>query len=203
MGVDIQIVGVDVLRKLLDDMPEELFENTKKQFNKSGLNIHRDITTPMKTGENGLQSRTGNLARSIKHNLSGNNLGTLGMEVFTKSIYSRIHEKGGTIRGKNKFLGLGRGPLLSIPTSVNKTAAGVTRMSPSAVFSAGGYIGMAYVFIPKQGLQNRLSIILNDEAMYTFAKQVTIKPTLNMVNTSVGELPTLLSNLNKTMFEGL
>lgn len=201
MTLTSQAIGVDSLQKLLKKLPETLFENTKKEFNRSGLNIHSGITFPMKTGANKLQSRTGNLARSIRHKLSGSALGDLGMSVFTDSPYARIHEKGGTIVGKDKFLGLGRGPLLSIPTSANKTRAGVTRMSPTAVFNAGGKIGMAYVFIGG-GIRSQLAIILNNEAMYTFAKKVTINPSLNMIKTATNEVPTLLSNLNKVLLEG-
>lgn len=197
----IEAVGLNELQKALQNIPERLFDNVKKQFNSSGLDIHNRITLPMQSGANGLQSRSGNLARSITHDITGTTLKTLSMSVNTNSIYAMIHEKGGTIKGKDKFLFLGRGPLLSIPTQANKTGSGVTRYTPTAIFAAGGYIGQAYVFVPGSGMQSRTAMILNGEAMYTFASKVTIKPTLKMVSSAYDEVPTLLSNLDKTLLD--
>jgi len=197
MAVQVQVIGVDEVREMLDIMPEVLFDNTKKAFSKNVLTIQRNITKPMKTGVNGLQSRTGNLAKSIKPKVYGKNLKDLGASVTTDSVYAPIHEKGGDIIAKNAYLNLQGGPFLNIPAKANMTAAGIMRESAMVVFNTGGYI--IKINAPKA----RYAVLKAGKVMFWLVKQVTIKPTLKMIKSAEDEVPTLLSSLNTVIFEGL
>lgn len=72
-----------------------------------------------------LQSRTGNLRRSLGFQVSGSRLDDLRLAVFSAGTkYANLQENGGTIRPK-------RGDYLTIPIADNLTPSGVPRY-PSA-----------------------------------------------------------------------
>ena len=195
--VTTQVIGVDEVKNLLDELPEALFTNTRKEISRSLFNIQSGITKPMKSGVYGLQSRTGNLARSIQTKLEGKTLETLQGSVFTNSLYAPIHELGGTVTAKKAYTKLRGGPFLNIPAAANKTPVGITRLTAGSVFAQGGYI------IPIKAPKAKYAVMLNGKPMFWLVKQVTISPTLRMEKTAEDEIPTLLSNLNKLLFEGL
>jgi len=136
------------------------------------------------------------LAKSIKPKTTGTSIESLHSEVFTDSIYARIHESGGTINAKNKYINVPGGPFLNIPLSANKTPAGVMRENARSVFASGGYI-----FKSKKG--NWIVMSGNDVPMFVLKKQVTIPARLEFVKTATDEVPTLISNLNKVLLDGL
>lgn len=195
--LDVAVVGIDEVVTLLKDMPEELFKNSKKEIARSTFNTQAAITKPMKVGANGLQSRTGNLARSIQTSVTGTKLEDLRGRVFTDSLYAPIHEKGGLITAKRAYKGLAGGPFLNIPADANKTPAGVMRETARTVFATGGYI------IKINAAKARYAVIKNGKVMFWLVKSVRIKASLNMVKSAEDEVPTLLSNLNNVLLQGL
>jgi len=191
------LIGVDEVRNLLQGFPKHLFDKAKKEVSRSVFNVQKAIVSPMKTGANDLQSRTGNLARSIKTRVIGTSLKTLSGKVDTESIYAPIHEIGGTITAKKAYSNLQGGPFLNIPSSQNKTAAGVMRKSATVVFSEGGYI------IPINAPKARYAVMLGGIPMFWLVKSVYIKARLKMMKSASDEVPTLLSNINNILLEGL
>jgi hypothetical protein len=111
-----QVAGLNEVRELLDELPEHLYDKTKKEFARSVFNVQQNITAPMKTGQNGLQSRSGNLARSIKFLVTGKTLDALKGRVYTKSIYAPLHEEGDIVNAKRAYKFLPGGPYLNIPS---------------------------------------------------------------------------------------
>lgn len=195
--ITVDVVGTDEVLKLLNEIPDHLYDETKKEVSRSVFNVQGAITQPMKTGVYGLQSRTGNLARSITPEVSGKTLDKLKGTISTESIYAPIHELGGKITANNAYKRLEGGPFLNIPASANRTPVGVTRMSSTAVFAQGGYI------VKIKAPRARYAVMLNGKAMFWLVKDVTIKPTLRMQISADEEVPTLLSNLNKVLLKGL
>lgn len=195
--IDVKVVGMDEVIGLLGDMPKQLFTKAKQQIAKSTFNTQRSITQPMKSGIKGIQSRTGALARSIQTTVTSNTLDDIRGRVFTKSIYAPIHEIGGIVRAKRAYLGLEGGPFLNIPASANKTASGVMRESARTVFATGGYI------IKINAAKAKYAVIKNGSVMFWLVKSVRIKARLNMIKSGEDEIPTLLSNLNDVLLQGL
>ncbi len=193
--VTTEVVGLSAVNDLLSDIPEELFKNSKKEISRSVLNVQKGITKPMRTGQFGLQSRTGNLAKSIQTKVTGTTLRTLGGTVFTNSIYAQPHELGLKITAKNAYKGVPGGPYLNIPLSANKTPAGIMRETPRTVFLTGGFI--------VRSRNGNWLVMKNNRAMFVLKQSVQLKKTLGMVNEGEDEVPTLLSNLNNVLLEGL
>jgi len=181
----------------LKDFPEQLFSNAKREFSRSVFNVQSNITRPMRSGMKGLQSRSGNLARSIQAFVEGDKLDKLTGFVNTDSIYAPIHETGGTITAKNAYLNLPGGPYLNIPSSLNKTPAGITRFTAAVAFSQGAYI------IPINAPKAKYAVMLDGNPLFWLVSSVNIKPTLGMVQTGEDEIPTLLSNLNQTLLDNM
>lgn len=196
----IEIEGLDEVRKLLADMPEAIFVETKKSLAKTVLTIQRNIIL----GFNGdasvsLQTRTGNLQKSVKTENTGTDLDSLKSSVFTKSIYAPIHEEGGTIKAKRAFRGLEGGPYLAIPSDANKTKAGVTRFSPTDAFNLGASIR-------KIRNPNKARFFILDESLgplFWLVPSVIIKARLGMQKATDKQIPFLIEDLNKVLLEGL
>jgi len=195
-----EVTGVEEVNEMLNDLPEYLFEVAKKEIQRATLSAQKKTVQPLSKGVNGLQSRSGNLARSIQTEIKGSNLGTLRGYLFTKSPYAPVHEYGAegnnAIKAKNAYTSLPGGPFLNIPSSNNKTGAGITRLTARDVFSQGGYI--IKINAPKA----QYAVMLGDKAMFWLVKSVEIKARLNMNKTAVDEVPTLLSNLDKDLLIG-
>jgi len=186
------VVGNEEVLNLLKELPEELFLSARKTIAISTFSVHAKVSSY----SGGLKNRSGRLRRSLIPVVKGDRIQTLAGSVSTNVIYAPIQEKGGVVRAKNKYVGVPGGPYLNIPLSANKTAAGVLRQNARSVFSAGGYIIKS-----KKG--NYIVMSGENIPMFVLVKQVTIKPRLNMIKSAEDEVPTLLSNLNSILFEGL
>ncbi len=200
MADPIQIQGLDEVKKLLADMPDAIFTEVKKSLANTVLTIQKNVVL----GFNGdasksLQTRTGNLQRSIKTENTGTDLSTLRSSVFTKSIYAPIHEEGGTIKAKNAFLGLEGGPYLAIPSDLNKTKAGVTRFSPRDAFSAGASIRRL-----RNPVKAQFMVIDKDLGpLFWLVPEVIIKARLGLQSETDKQIPNLIDELNDVLLEGL
>lgn len=186
-SMSVNITNLREVVSYLDSMPAQTSVQAKAAFTGAATRADAQIKD---NATNILKVRTGTLRRSINMEVKGTDLKSLKASVFSKSIvggsevvYAPIHEYGGTITATDKYMGVPGGPYLNIPTSQNKTAAGVTRLQAREVFNAGGYIGGRTVF--------------NAEGtpMFWLTKSVTIKPRLGMVDAANDEVPTLLSDL--------
>lgn len=187
--------GIPELKDLLDILPEHVFKETSSAFKKASLGAQSTIINRFGT-ENGLNSRTGLLRRSIKVSNKGNTIDTLKSSVFTDVKYAPIQETGGTIRAKNKYTGVPGGPYLNIPLTANKTGAGVMRRDARSIFSTGG-------FIIKSKAGNYLVMSGEGIPMFVLKKQVTIPARLGMQKAVEEQVPTLLSTLNDTLLKGI
>lgn len=201
--VTVEVVGTKELDAFLGQLHERYYKGARRAFSKAVLNAHRKILTHFGNDEQGLllRSRTGNLMRSIFPEVTGESLENLAGRVYSVSKYARLQEKGGTVKAKNKYIGVPGGPYLNIPLDPNKTAAGVQRQTAGMVFAAGGFVskgrpdsktgqlvhggstGPWYVFSHQ------------DEAMFILVKQAYIPPRLGMVETTVGEVATLMEEM--------
>jgi phage gpG-like protein len=196
----IQIEGQDELNRFIRQLPETMFENAKTAFARAVLKAHEVVRTENFTSgntgysSNKLNSRTGDLSRSIRTQVKGSNLESLAASIYTNSVYAPIHEIGGTIRAKNKYVRVPGGPYLNIPLSANKTAAGVMRRSAREVFSAGGYI------IRSQS-GNWIVMSVNSTPMFVLKKAVYIRPRLGMVKASEDRINEIMDYLDNASLE--
>lgn len=191
----VRTVGTEEVQEYLAKLPERMFSEAKDAFTETATGAHAKVKERIGDGSGDtLHSRTGQLARSIQFKVYGDTLRTLGASVFSeKSVapYAAVHEKGATIRAKDKYLGVPGGPYLNIPTQANKTAAGVQRLSARDVFAAGGFV--------VKGPQRYVVMSRDGTPMFVLVNQVTIPARLQMVETVEGELPTLLSRLDAAL----
>ncbi len=196
----VEIKGLEEVQQLLKDMPETLFVNTKKTLAETVLSIQSKVILKFNGDPiNSLQTRTGNLQRSIKTENTGTDLSTLRSSVYTKSIYAPIHEEGGTIKAKKAFMNLPGGPYLAIPSDANKTRAGVTRFSPRDAFTLDATIRK--IRNPK-----RASFMIVDDdlgPLFWLVPEVIIKARLGMQDTTDDQIPLLVDDLNDILFEDL
>ena len=196
-GVEIDSAEVD---KLLKEFPDHLFDAAKKALREAMFGTQRTVKNKFnKDPSNSLQSRTGDLSRSILTTLRGTTTKNLFAEVFTKKIYAPIHEEGGTIKAKNAFKNLPGGPYLAIPSDQNKTAAGVTRLSPRDAFL------LDTVILKIKNPKKAEWLILQKDIgpLFWLVKEVDIKARLGMQKAADDEIPTLLSTLDELLLEDL
>jgi len=194
----VEIQGLDEVKRLLAEMPEALFLETKKTLAETTLTIQRNVIL----GFNGdasisLQTRTGNLQRSIKTENRGKDLSTLRSSVFTNSIYAPIHEEGGTIKEKNAFKALPGGPYLAIPSDMNKTAAGVTRFSPTDAFNLGA--DLRQIRNPRKA--QFMIVEENVGPLFWLVPEVIIKARLGMQDETDKQIPILINELTDNLLE--
>ena len=144
INVQYEVRNLREIEEYFARMPEEMFDDAKRLFQVYTLKayniVQRNVTWR-------LQRRSGNLARSIQTSVTGTSLRTLEAGIHSRAavgsaevIYAPIHEYGGTIEARNKYVRIPGGPYLNIPTDANRTAAGVQRMSARDVFFRGGYM---------------------------------------------------------------
>lgn len=194
MSIEITIDGNQEIQDFLRSLPDELFNGAKQTFAKAILKAQTVIRTDNFTSGNAgyasnkLNSRTGELSRSIRTEINGNNLNDLNGRVYTVSPYAKIHELGGTVNAKNKYLGVPGGPYLNIPLRNNLTAAGVMKKSAREVFFEGG-------FIVKSKMGNWLVMDVAGIPMFVLKRSVYIKPRLGMVKASEDRIPEILNDL--------
>lgn len=200
MADPIKVTGIEEVQELLRDIPEALFIDTKKSLAKTVLSIQSKVVL----GFNGdpslsLQTRTGNLQRSIKTENRGDDLASLRSSVFTRSIYAPIHEVGGTIKAKNAFRSLPGGPFLAVPSDNNKTAAGVTRFSPRDSFMIGASIRKL-----RNPRKAQYMIIDQDLGpLFWLVPEVIIKARLGMQDETDKAIPDLVKELDNILLEDL
>ncbi len=191
----VSVVGVEDVQRLLDRLPSYWYKEARAVFKESVFKVHKKVSDRVRTGANNtLHSRTGALRRSLQPRIYGNDLKTLGGEVYTKLSYAPIQETGtgvlpgGVIKAKNAYRGVPGGPYLNIPLGDNKTPSGVQRRSAKSVFSTGG-------FIIKSRSGKYLVMDHNGVPMFVLVKSVSFPGRLKMRETAEKEIPTLLSNL--------
>jgi phage gpG-like protein len=190
-SASVEFIGADEVANLIRRLPETVFNEAKIAINDSILDVYLRV----KSNAQGrtLNQRTGNLASALTMEISGNNIATLAGRVYLPATipYGRIQETGGTIRAKNKYAFLKGGPYMNIPTEANMTGRGVTMMSSTQVFNAGGYIGTG---------PDGYGVYLGATRMFRFAKQITLRPRLGMRDAATAEVPTLLGRLRTLLF---
>ena len=193
MADSVQVVGLQEVQDLLKTTPARLFDAAKETVRDSVNRVHGKVSDRVRDGANGsLHSRTGQLRRSLRTDVYGTDLKSLGGEIYSDkgvASYARIHEEGGTVNAKNAYRNLSGGPYLNIPADANKTAAGVQRLSARDVFAQGGYI------VPIRSLKARYAVMLEGVPMFWLVKSVQIPARLQLFKTATDEVPTLLSNL--------
>lgn len=193
-------VNAEEVNKLLNDLPDHLFESAKDIIRKAVFGAQRTVKKKFNgSPSDSLQSRTGDLSRSIRTTLTGSKLDNIQGEIYTKKIYAPIHETGGTIKAKRAFSGLPGGPYLAIPSDINKTKSGVTRLSVRDSFNSGG------TYIRRINASKARFMIINNTTgpLFWLVKSVDIKARLGMVSAAEDEIPTLLSRLDDILLEGL
>jgi len=179
---DITVINLKEVTDYLDNIPEDSFLIAKKEMAAALLKADKAIKT-----NTALKRRTGNLFKSIQTRVEGRNLETLRASIYTDTIYAPTHEWGATIRAKNAYKGVPGGPYLNIPTTTNKTPAGVMRLSAREVFAKGGYV-MKF----KSG---KYGVAIGTQIYFTLHKQVKIPARLGMIKHSEDEVPTMLSRI--------
>jgi len=192
-----EIIGLDELLEYTNDLPGHLFEEAKGEYQKSSLALQKTMTD--RVSGIVLKRRTGQLARSFNSKVTGETLKTLGASVYTTSPYAPMHESGGTIEAKRAYMMLPGGPYLNIPSSANKTPAGVMRRSATEVFAAGAYIAKISAPKAKYAVFEKGSGL----PMFWLVKSVDIPARLGMKKEAGDEASTLLSNLHDAMQRGL
>lgn len=191
MPVVVEIQGGDELRKFLGGIPAAQYKGARAAFSDAVLGAQKEVLSHL--SGNPMQTRSGTLARSITPQVLGTDLTGLSGRIYTGVIYAPIHETGGTVTAKRAYTGVPGGPYLNIPTSDNKTAAGVQRMTARQVFDAGGY-----VFKAKSG---NYAVGMDGKTMFILRKQVTIKPQLGMETSADNQIQTLMSALQSMALE--
>lgn len=197
----VTIIGADVVREYMRDIPNKLFEGARVAFSSTAQKASNEVKRNISDGAGDtLHSRTGQLRRSIRFKVYGGNIDTLGASVYSeKSIasYAPTHEQGKTIRAVKAYRRLPGGPYLHFPIGENLTPAGVQRMSGRDVFQRGAYVAK------NRNLAFPYRVVLDGEAMFLLTKQSVIPARLQMVSTVEGEIPTLLSNLRGVTQEAI
>jgi len=191
MQLDIKTENLSKIDRWLKDIPSVFSSEAKKVFQSSALRMTNQIKD---NATNKLKVRTGALRRSIGQEVSGKTIDKLRASVFSAAHvggkelkYAPIQELGGTVRAIDKYVRVPGGPYLNIPTTANKTPAGVTRLQAREVFNQGGYIAKSRA--------GNWGVWLDGKMMFVLKKQVEIPPRLGMVKAVDDEIPTLLSNL--------
>lgn len=182
----VEVRGIEDLQRFVGTMPDRLHANAKKAYRNAVLGTQKDVVNGLKGDP--MQSRTGALAKSILPEVQGAELRSLSARVYSTSRYAPIHEYGGVVKAKDKYLGVPGGPYLNIPTDANKTAAGVMRMGAREVFNQGGYIAGRGVF-------------LNGELMFVLVKEVTIPKRLGMRDAADERTSALIEELRNVILD--
>jgi len=181
----------------LKEFPQVTFEQARAIYANAVLAADKETK---RNATDVLNVRTGALRRSIQNEVDGFDLDSLRASVFSGAfqgskpiVYAPIHERGGTIKAKNKYLRVPGGPYLNIPIGENKTAVGVMRMTARMVFRKGGYI--------KKSRNGKWIVWLESEPMFVLKKQVTIKPRLGMEKAADKQIDNVLDALKNIIGE--
>ena len=181
-----KVINLKEVVDYIESLPESTFDIAKTEMATALLKADKETKT-----NTSLKRRTGGLFKSIQTRVQGTSLKNLQASIYTTSIYAPPHEHGAmgskAIKAKNAYKKVPGGPYLNIPTSVNKTASGVTRKTATQVFQMGGYIVKF-----KSG---KYGLMLNGKVVYTFHKQVEIPKRLNLTKNTMDQAPTMLSRI--------
>lgn len=189
-NITVKVKGSEKITKILKRIPEANYSAAKKAFSVATFGAHKEITANASGSK--LQKRTGALTRSLQTRIEGTTVSTLKGVVFTDISYAPIHEYGGTIRAKKAYRNVPGGPYLNIPTSSNKTPAGVQRVPAKDVFERGGF-----VLKSKRG---KYLVMLDGQVMFVLKKQVKIPASLGMRVAARNQMRQLLDTL-QTVYE--
>jgi len=197
MEFSIKVDSAEV-EKYLKEFPAVTFEQARAVYAKAVLAAD---TETKRNATDVLNVRTGALRRSIQSEVIGFDLHSLRASVFSGAyhgskpvIYAPIHEFGGTVKAKNKYLRVPGGPYLNIPIGENKTPdAGVMRMTARMVFNKGGYI--------RKSKRGKWIVFLESEPMFVLVKQVKIKPRLGMRKAADRQVEIILRDLKNIVGE--
>ena len=168
------------------ELPDLVLTRTKAAISRATDNAYEIVlnNTQMK-----LHIRTGALHHSIKKLVTGNDLNTLRGRVWTSTSYAPIHETGGIIRAKNKYMNVPGGPYLHIPLNYNKTKMGIMRFNAGQIFATGGYIA-------RSKLGNWIVFSDSNKPMFALKKMVKIPPRVGMQVAQEEVMPQLLYDLD-------
>lgn len=186
MSGQVEVRGIEDLQRFLGTLPERLHANAKNAYRRAVFGAQREITGNLRGSP--MQSRTGSLARSILPEVSGSKLSELSGRIYSTSKYAPIHEYGGVVKARDKYLGVPGGPYLNIPQDANKTAAGVMRMGARQVFDQGGYIAGRGVY-------------LDGELMFVLVREVKIEAQLGMRDAADEALAGLIEELRNIVLD--
>lgn len=157
----------DEFRAAMEKAPKRLFHEVSTRLTKRGREfVQRVFPRARLSGGDGLNNRTGALRRSFDVVTKGRDLNSWHMAEFTTSPYAKIHEHGGQIRPKSKYL--------AIPLDAARTAGGDTRGGPrsfSNTFFAKSKAGNLILFQNRGSKKKPLPL-------FVMKKQVTLKPRL-------------------------
>lgn len=189
----VEVRNLAEVNQYLQQMPENLFDDTKKVFQKAVLKADAKVKSNLTTV---LKSRTGMLWRSLHTSVKGTTLKTLRASIYslanvsgTPVVYAPIHEYGGTITAIDKYTGVPGGPYLNIPTGSNKTPAGIMKKSAKMIFDEGGYI--------QKSRKGNWGVFLGGRMMFVLKSKVKIPARLGMRKAAEDQIPTILSSLKE------
>lgn len=189
----VEFRGMEEVQAALKRVPDRMFDTAKDAITDAVFAAHKQVATRIQSGP--LHSRSGQLGRGNRTEVVGTTLSDLRGSVYNTMEYAPMQEYGGTIVAKNKYMGVPGGPYLNIPTTENKTAAGVMRLGARDVFNAGGYIARRRA--------GGYGVFLDGKMMFVLTKQVTLPPRLGMREAAEDQVPTLLAALNSGIPRGL
>ena len=192
---EVVIIGLEDVMERLRNAGPNAAKASKDAIRSTLFTIQHKMSQRTKNGP--IYSRTGELSRSFNTRVYGSELRDIGGKVWTNSPYAGIHETGGVINAKNAYKNLPGGPYLNIPSSENRTAAGVMRLNAREAFNAGAFI------IPINSAKAKYMILLNNRPLFWLVKSVTIKPQLKFKSTAENQIPTFLSTINENLARDL
>jgi hypothetical protein len=171
--------------KILEDMPEELFQDARKVFERGVSETQEEVKDNLNSK---LTVRSGQLRRSLKTFVRGNSINTLRAGLYFTSDYAPIQEFGGTVKAKNAYKRLPGGPYLNIPTKFNQHPSGVQKKTAKSVFGQGG-------FIRKTG--RGYTVFLQDRPMFSLVKSVDIPARMGFLETAQKQYKEIIKELEK------
>jgi len=212
-NVSAEIIGAEELKGFTNALPNRLFEDAKRILENAAVKAQKEVLdNSFNNGQSSLSddklySRTGNLRRSIRIESHGSQLSNVGSSIYTNSLYAPLHEAGGTINAKDKYLGVPGGPYLNIPLKPNKTAAGVMRYSATEVFNMGSFIVKSRAgnwLVCLSGIKENKQTWNIDNIlipMFVLKKSVTVKARLGLVDAAYKQLEYLTTEFNNMSLE--
>jgi len=186
-------MGRQKLLKNLKTMERRVFPATKKGFESWSINALNIFKGRRLNGPPGVGERTGDLRRSFRQRVTGNQLTNVEALFTTRSKYAALHEYGGTVKPKKaKMLAI---PLPGTPALIEDKRA---RYASPLRESLPKNIRFAVVR-SKKGNLLLFGKAPGEEARpwYLLRKSVKIKPRLEFGKTIKREHKRLIENMRK------